>query len=176
MKKKFGLVLFKVNTKAWVNDVVFSKNGKYCFAGSHNSTLSIIKSEGLELQTLNLSHSPPAKIIALNDENIILIGFDRHLYKYSCTNPKKQWQYVSSLTKPDLNQATLDAEEKKEEGVSFKDKMSVFKNQQKKVSLVVTTNKNASKNVHFANICSTTLIANSLVTADLAGYIKLWSF
>jgi actin related protein 2/3 complex subunit 1A/1B len=172
-KKKFGEVLFKINTKAWINDVTFSPSGTYAFVGSHNSTLIIVK--GQESETLNLSHSPAAKIIPLNDENIILIGYDRHFYKYSCANQNKKWQFVSSLTKQDLAQATTETEEKKDEGgASFKDKVGVFKNINKKVSLVVTTNKNALKNVHAANIISTTLIANNLVTADLAGYIKLW--
>ena len=70
--------------------------------------------------------------------------------------------------------AIQETEEKKDEGASFKDKLGVFKSANKKFSLIVTTNKNASKNVHSANICSSNLIANFLVTADLAGYIKLW--
>ena len=131
-KKKFGEVLFKIKTKAWVNDVTFSPSGTYAFAGSHNATLSIVKIDGLVLETLNLFHSPVAKIIPLNDENLIVIGFDRHFYKYSCANESKKWQFVSSLTKQDVNQATADTEEKKEESASFKDKMGVFKNISKK--------------------------------------------
>jgi len=175
IKKKFGEILYKVNTKAWVNDVVFSPNGKYSFAGSHNSTLSIIKSEGTELQIINLPHSPISKIIPINDETIIVIGYDRHFYKYSCSNVMKKWSFVNSITKVELNQPT-ETEEKKDETVSFKDKLGVFKNVSKKVSLIVTTNKNGSKNIHSANISAFNLISNNLVTADLAGYIKLWPF
>ena len=87
----------------------------------------------------------------------------------------KKWSFVNSITKVELNQPT-ETEEKKDETVSFKDKLGVFKNVSKKVSLIVTTNKNGSKNIHSANISAFNLISNNLVTADLAGYIKLWPF
>lgn len=169
---KFGEVICKVNTKAWVNCVMFMPSGKYSFAGSHNSTLSIIRSEGALVQTLNLSHSPAARILALDQESIMVIGYDRHFYKYSCANQSKKWKYVSSITKNDMNKTNIDTSEKKEDGASFKDKIGVFKSLLKKTSLVVTTTKNA-KNIHFLNICSASIIANRLITADLVGYIKL---
>ena len=93
-KKKFGEVLYKLNAKAWVNDACFSPSGKFAFAGSHNSTLSVIKTDGLELQTINFSHSPVSKIICLNDENLIIIGYDRHFYKYSYSNETKKWYLI----------------------------------------------------------------------------------
>jgi hypothetical protein len=174
VKKKFGEVLIKFNTKAWVNDVAFSPSGNFAFAGSHNSTLSIVNCRENNVETLNLSHSPIAKIVPLNDETIIVIGFDRHFYKYSSNNPEKKWKFMNSLTKFDLNKLTSDLEEKKEEATSFKDRLGVFKNLNKKTSLIVTSNKNETKNIHLANISSTSVISNNLVTADLAGYIKLW--
>jgi actin related protein 2/3 complex subunit 1A/1B len=172
--KKFGEVLIKFNTKAWVNDVAFSPSGNFAFAGSHNSTLSVVNCREKTVETLNLTHSPIAKIVPLNDETIIVIGFDRHFYKYSSNNPEKKWKFMNSLTKFDLNKLTSDLEEKKEEATSFKDRLGVFKNLNKKTSLIVTSNKSETKNIHLANICSTTVISNNLVTADLAGYIKLW--
>lgn len=174
LKKKFGENLIKFNTKAWVNDVAFSPSGNYAFAGSHNSTLSIVNCRENNVEILNLPHSPIAKIVPLNDETIIVIGFDRHFYKYSSNNPEKKWKFISSLTKFDLNKLTSELEEKKEEASSFKDRLGVFKNLNKKTSLLVTSNKNETKNIHLANISSTTVISNNLVTADLAGYIKLW--
>ena len=173
-KKKFGEVLIKFNTKAWVNDVAFSPSGNFAFAGSHNSTLSIVNCKENTVETLNLTHSPVSKIVPLNDEIIIVIGFDRHFYRYSRSNPEKKWKYHDSLTKFDLNKFTSDLEEKKEEIASFKDRVGVFKNLSKKTSLIVTSNKNETKNIHLANICSTSVVSNNLVTSDLAGYIKLW--
>ena len=64
-KKKFGEELFKINAKAWVNDVAFSPSGKLAFAGSHNSTLTIVKCKENEQEIINCNHSPISKIIPL---------------------------------------------------------------------------------------------------------------
>jgi WD40 repeat protein len=169
-KSKFGEVLHKVALGAWVNNVAWGKDNKTLFILSHDSIMTIVSCPEKTTITVNLKHSPGTFIIPIMDESIYLVSFDRHIYQY--VKQDDSWIKKKSLTKDEsLLEAKPATQDPTSGGVADKIKMmQVF---QKKQSLVITST--AQKNTHMANINYAENFGDFIVTADYAGFVKIWN-
>lgn len=87
------------HTKAWVNCVAWSPNGKrICFFG-HGSTAHFVDlDKGVtEVQTIYDTHLPMLQCYFLDDNTIVAAGFDCNPCVYVCRNG--QWQFKEFFQK-----------------------------------------------------------------------------
>ena len=67
---------------AWVNNVCFSPSNNISFAATHDSVISVLNHKENKKDTINLNHSPATSVVALSDTEIMVVSFDRHIYRY----------------------------------------------------------------------------------------------
>ena len=142
---------------------------------------------------INLKHNACSKLVPLSENQVVLISYDRELFLYDLIDGN--WSLHRTLSNSldygsksmtNLNSSTLNTSsssiEISQKANSILDRMKMFdvSHQIKKNSLIRTTEINPlskTKDVHSSNICGFALNNkdNSLITTELAGFIKTYS-
>jgi len=180
---KYDVYTYKLGS--WVNDVAFSKDGKYSFAIGHDASFLVVDNKSLTEKVSYYSHHLCKDIIIVDEKSIILIGFDRHFYKYELDS-EGNWKYTKTITlekkkeAPQVSQTNQPSNVQSEKKDSIFNRMQLFdkSHQLKKSSILATTFGSVPElgglMVHKTNIVNFQLNNNKLITADFAGFIKTW--
>jgi hypothetical protein len=83
------LISFTLN--AWINSVCWSPSNKFCFATTHDAIITVINNAENKKDSIYLNHSAASSIVPVSDEEIYVICFDRHIYKYTLDSTSGEW-------------------------------------------------------------------------------------
>lgn len=161
----------------------------------HDASLLVINNKTLTEKVIPYNHQVCKSIVVIDEKSIILIGFDRHLYLYEFDSSNESWEYKRTVSleqssKSTTTSTTDDTETNDPSNTDLK-KSSIFERMQlydkthqlKKSSILASTSQLAeqigggvpSVEIHKANIVNFHLVdKNTLVTVDLAGFVKKW--
>lgn len=163
-----GTVLMNFSLGAWVNNVCWSPSNNFAFVATHDSIISVLNTKGNTKDSIYLNHSPASSIVSLSDTEILVISFDRHIYRYKLEG--EEWKMIKAITKDEEKK-----DEGKKEGNSMADRMKMFTQSAKKQSLQTGSSSNA-KNIHKSQINSSVVSKDGLITSDFTGFIKIWKY
>lgn len=185
IKTQFKTQILEEKVGAWINDVAFSTDGIYSFALGHDATLVVVNNSTLQSTTIRYNHQVCNKIVPVNSNYIILIGFDRHFYRYELENDT--WKFDTDLSLIDQSESTTSTKETASTGSGSQPKGSIFDKMkmfdvsyQMKQKATTTTSKNNNHSKVNEKLHKTDIIAfslkneSTLITVDVAGFVKEW--
>lgn len=67
---------------AWVNKVCWSPSNNFSFVATHDAIISVLNHKENKKDTIYLNHSPATNIMPISDSEILVVSYDRHIYRY----------------------------------------------------------------------------------------------
>lgn len=171
----FETVIYEVECGGWINNVNWSPSGAFGFATCQDGNVYVINPIAATNEKFEASN-PGTLVIPKDDNTIYVVGYDREIYLYTKAGDK--WSMTKKITEGSSTTsnkpATTNAFGGTSGGVAERLKMFGATAASKKASIVYTADKNDA--VHFSQISSFTVKGNTIVTTDLAGFVKYWPF
>lgn len=169
----FGNSIYEFDAGSWLISCNWSLDGKYAYAASQGGYVNVIEKEAKKVTQIPIPDSPIAFILPVNNNSFYAVGYNREIYLYE--ESSGNWKMTKEITKKEGKEEnkpkTVDVGGS---GGGVAAALRRFQNQgmKKKESLVITTPQN--ENLHAAMISSVSIKGNTMITTDLAGFVKYW--